>query len=72
MVEATADLGAMTRLQEVGNLCSRAGTQFQDCLDAILDAAIYLAGADKGNIQLFDAQSGALKIAAQRGLLRPF
>jgi signal transduction histidine kinase/ActR/RegA family two-component response regulator len=70
--QTAADLEAMTSLQELGTLCSRAGTDFQECLDAILCTAINLVGADKGNIQLFDAQSGALKIAAQRGFDRAF
>jgi PAS domain S-box-containing protein len=41
-------------------------------LDAILEAAIALTGADKGNIQLVDSVTGALKIYAQRGFQSPF
>jgi signal transduction histidine kinase/DNA-binding response OmpR family regulator len=62
-----AELRAMTRLHEVGTRCVRAGNDFAQCLDGILDAAIELTGACKGNIQLIDPASGALKIAAQRG-----
>jgi PAS domain S-box-containing protein len=68
----TADLRAMTRLQEVGNSCSRADCDLQDCLEGFLDAAIELTGADKGNIQLFAESSGALEIAAHRGFDRAF
>jgi GAF domain-containing protein len=56
----------------VGNFCSRPGSDFDQCLDKILSAAIAITSADKGNIQLFDARSGVLKIAAQRGFNRAF
>jgi signal transduction histidine kinase/CheY-like chemotaxis protein len=67
-----ADLEAMTSLQEVGNFCSRPGSDFHQCLDKILSAAIAITSADKGNIRLFDARSGVLKITAQRGFDRAF
>src|SRR5262249_50172836 len=66
-----ADLADMTRLQEVS-------TQLVQTSDAaallleIVDAAIAVTGADMGNIQLFDRDSGALKIVANRGFGRPF
>jgi PAS domain S-box-containing protein len=62
-----ADLQAMTLLHEVGGLCSRGGVCQQECLERILDVAIALTGADKGNMQLLDEESGTLRIAAQRG-----
>ena len=62
MNDVAVDLEAMTRLQELGNLCSRAGVQIQEYLDAAID----LTGADKGNIQLLEVRSGPLKMAAQR------
>jgi PAS domain S-box-containing protein len=67
-----ADLQAITRLYEVGNRCVRAGNGFHQCLEMILDAAVSITGADKGNIQLFDHGSGALVIAAQRGFEEQF
>ncbi len=67
-----ADLSAMTRLYEVGNLCVREGNDFDQCMKSILEAAISFTGADKGNIQLFDAESGSLVITAQRGFEEPF
>jgi CheY-like chemotaxis protein len=66
MNHVAADLKTMTRLQELGNLCGRAGVQIQEYLDAVLDTAIDLTGADKGNIQLFEVRSSPLKIATQR------
>jgi PAS domain S-box-containing protein len=67
-----ADLHAMTRLREVGEQCMLAGNEFARCLDEILDVAVAITGADKGNIQLLDAESGMLEIAAQQGFERPF
>ena len=66
MNHVAADLEAMARLQELGNLCRCAGVQIQEYLGAVLETAIDLTGADKGNIQLFEVRSGPLKIAAQR------
>jgi len=62
-----ADLRAMTVLREVGSLCAREGKNLDKCLYEILDAAIAIAEADKGNIQLLDPEAGVLMIAAQRG-----
>jgi GAF domain-containing protein len=41
-------------------------------LTAFVDAAMQVSGADMANIQLFDAASSALRIAAQRGFSQPF
>jgi signal transduction histidine kinase/CheY-like chemotaxis protein len=70
--QVAADLRDMNRLHEVANLCVRAENQFQESLEAILQAAIAITGADKGNIQLFEPDSGCLKIAAQSGFEKPF
>jgi len=62
----------MTRLREVGERCIRAGNDFHRCLEEILDTAIAITEADKGNIQLLSIGTGTLEIAAQRGFRRPF
>ncbi|HZS57657.1 MAG TPA: ATP-binding protein [Gemmatimonadaceae bacterium] len=67
-----ADLAAMSCLREIGDRCVRAGYTIDDCLRDILDAAITITGADKGNIQLLDPESRALTIAVQRGFDTPF
>jgi PAS domain S-box-containing protein len=67
-----ADLEAMTRLQEVGNLCMRSGNEFGQCLEAITAAAVALTGADKGNMQLLDPVSGTLSIATHINFEKPF
>lgn len=71
-VPILTDLAAMRRLYEVGNLCVRAGNDLQHCLDVIVEAAVMLMGADKGNLQIFDAETGALRIAAQLNFQAPF
>lgn len=62
----------MTLLYEVGNRCVRIGNDVQRCLDDILETAITLTGADKGNLQLLDQKNGTLTIAAHRGFSKPF
>ena len=66
-----ADLAGMTWLQEVSTqlVQSRDATAL---LQAIVDAAIGVTGADMGNIQLLDRDCGALKIVANRGFGRVF
>src|SRR5262245_2011856 len=58
---------AMAVLQAIGARCANAGSSVQECLEGILDAAIALTGADRGNIQLFDPADSTLKIVAHRG-----
>jgi PAS domain S-box-containing protein len=61
-----ADLDAMTRLQKVGAIFVEKG-DLREALDEVVEAAIAISGADKGNLQLLDATSGKLTIAAHRG-----
>ena len=70
--QLAADLEATRRLYDVGILCARSGGDFLECLAQILDAAIAITGADKGNIQLVDPASDALHIATSRGFEQPF
>jgi PAS domain S-box-containing protein len=67
-----AELEAMTRLQEIGNRCVRPGNDLQGTLGAIVDAAIRMMGADKGNLQLLEPSAGTLTLAAHRGFEEPF
>jgi len=62
-----ADLQAMTRLHDIGIQCADDTNGTDLCLQLILDAAIEITGADKGNIQLLEVGSGALTIVVQRG-----
>ena len=66
-----ADLRDMRRLRQVAEQCVRTEDPLQDCLDEILDAAIAITEADKGDIQIFDSEHGALKMMAQRGFEPP-
>ncbi len=63
------DLAAMTRMQHVSTRLVQA-SGFGALLDEILEAAIDITNADKGNVQLL--HDGALKIVAQRGFDRAF
>jgi PAS domain S-box-containing protein len=67
-----ADLKAMTVLREMGSLYVRKDVLLDECLQRTIDAAIAIVGADKGNIQTFDASSNSLIIAAHRGFAEPF
>jgi PAS domain S-box-containing protein len=66
-----ADLDAMTRLQKIGSMFVEEG-DLPSALEEVIEAAIAISGADKGNIQLFDTTSGRLIIQAQRGFEQPF
>jgi PAS domain S-box-containing protein len=66
------DFEAMRLLCEVGDACIRSGNDEAENLSAILDAAMTVTGADKSNIQLVEAATGELLIAAQRGFAAPF
>lgn len=45
----------------------RSASAFEDALSAALDFALVVLQADRGNVQVVDARTGALKIAVQRG-----
>src|SRR5689334_7699739 len=64
---SAADLKAMRRLNEIGTRCARDGDDIPRCLQEMLDVAIEISGAQKGNIQLIDAQSSRLTLIAQHG-----
>jgi PAS domain S-box-containing protein len=66
------DLCDMTRLNQLSNKFVREGAQINDNLNAVVETAIAISGADKGNVQLFNSDTGALKIAAHRGFETPF
>ena len=62
-----ADLLDLTRLNQLGSLLGRKGIEVKRSLGAVIDTAMAISGADKGNVQLFASNSGTLTIAAQRG-----
>ena len=69
---SAADLKAMRRLNEIGTLCAKDGNNVDGCLKDVLHVSIEITGADKGNIQLVDHESGGLRIAAQSGFEESF
>ena len=70
--QLAGDLDSMTRLQQVGSRSVREGNEFIECLQEVLDTAISIVGAERGNIQLLEPESDVLKIAVQRGFAEPF
>ena len=69
---SAADLKAMRKLNEIGTRCEKYGHDINGCLAEILNVAIEISGADKGNIQAFDSESGTLRLEAQCGFDGPF
>jgi two-component sensor histidine kinase len=60
------------RLNELSTVLVGEGTDFNACLDQIINTAVAISGADKGNIRLFDPASGSLTIVAQKGFKEDF
>lgn len=69
--ELEADLKNMIRLHELSTRLL-ASTELQPLLEEILEATIELLNADFGTVQLFNQQSKALEIVAQRGFKQDF
>ncbi|HEY0367541.1 MAG TPA: ATP-binding protein, partial [Pyrinomonadaceae bacterium] len=69
---SAADLKAMRRLNEIGARCAKNGDDIDACLTEILDVAIEISGADKGNIQLLNNESNSLRVVTQRGFEEVF
>ena len=65
--QLAADLKAMTHLQEFGASAVTPTAGLESLPDDLLSAAISIVRADRGNVQLVDEESGALKIVAHRG-----
>lgn len=78
LAKHSRELARLTRLRlrleaMAASLRARPGTGAPPGLLAeILDEVMAAAGAPRGNIQLADRRSGALRIHAQRGFDRPF
>jgi two-component sensor histidine kinase/PAS domain-containing protein len=69
---AQADLQAMKTVYDVSVSCISSHANLDANLRSILDAAISVTGAVKGNIQLVDPASQTLTIAAHRGFAELF
>ncbi len=69
---SAADLKAMRRLNEIGARCAKDGDDIDSCLKEILNVAIEITGADKGNIQLLNGDSEMLRLVTQIGFDDPF
>src|SRR5690349_9045891 len=69
---SAADLKAMRRLNEIGARCAKDGDDVESCLEEILDVALEITGADKGNVQLLNQDSDTLHLVTQIGFEAPF
>jgi PAS domain S-box-containing protein len=69
--ELNAELSAMTRLHELSTRLL-ATSELQPLLEEVLDASIQLQGADFGNIQLYNPETGKLDIVVHRGFDQEF
>jgi PAS domain S-box-containing protein len=65
------ELSAMTRLHDLSTRLL-VKPELPQLLAEVLDATIALHGADFGNAQLFNPETGALEIVAQRGFEKEF
>ena len=64
-----ADLAALTRMHALSGWLSEAG-EFQPLLEEIMEAAVAIAGAERGTLQLLEGDS--LRIVAHHGHEAPF
>src|SRR4030095_11664637 len=69
--ELTAELTAMTRLHEFSTQLITI-PEFQTLLEKVLDATIAVQSADFGDIQLYNPETQAMEIVAQRGFQPDF
>jgi PAS domain S-box-containing protein len=69
---ALADLEATRKLYELGTGCLDESRHLTECLNDVLETALFLTDAARGNVQLLDAESGKLVIVAQKGFEAPF
>ena len=69
--ELVAELAAMTRLHKFSTRLL-ANHELQPLLEEVLNATIALQSADFGNVQLYNPETRALEIVAQRGFRQDF
>jgi PAS domain S-box-containing protein len=67
----SAELDAMKTLHELSTITS-GSSDVTKALEAALDVAMALHGADFGNVQLYDPATETLRIAVQRGFRQAF
>ena len=67
-----ADLLDMTRLHQVSDHLMQKGAQIEKSLDKVIEAAVAISETKRGYIQFLNPATGALMVAAQRGLNESF
>ncbi len=66
------DQEAMARLYDIGRRCAQTGDHFVENLSAMLEAAVWIMEADKGNLQLYEPASRTMTLVVERGFDAPF
>jgi PAS domain S-box-containing protein len=66
-----ADVAVLVRLNDLAVAFLRDG-ELSRLLDGALSEALAITGADRGCLQILQGAGGGLRLAAQRGLVRPF
>ena len=64
---AALDQETVRRLFELGNQCLRPGDHLVENLSEMLETAMWITGAEKGNVQLFDEDARALTLVVEHG-----
>ena len=70
--ERPSEIEALSRLHALAEVCASTTASADECLRQILETALWMTGAHKGTLQLFDASSTSLKLVAHQGLPGPF
>ncbi|MEW6269033.1 MAG: ATP-binding protein [Thermodesulfobacteriota bacterium] len=65
--ELNQEKEALARLYALGERCASSSASFEDCVENILDTALWLSGADMAGLYLQDERSSALRLVAHRG-----
>src|SRR6516225_590854 len=59
---------ALPRLYALAELCASPTADFNECVQQILETALWMTGANRGTFQLYDPSSKSLKLIAHSGL----
>jgi PAS domain S-box-containing protein len=70
--ELARDNETLARLHALGERCASPGIALQECLHEVLATAMWITGAPKGNLQLYDEDSERLRLAVHSGLPETF
>src|SRR5262245_24016866 len=70
--ELISENEALSRLHALADHCASPNTSLRECLEEILATALWLTGAEKGNIQLYHKASNSLRLVTHSGFSTRF